>query len=121
MARPQAWTAECFAVALLGTTRIEPSARVTRGTTMKRRTLVLRSAIVVAAPPMAWFQNRQRITEPIWWYRHSGTHSAEPLRLGKQTLCQLSYSRSVHARQQRLPERQAILAPLGTLQRPHSV
>ena len=37
----------------------------------------------------------QRITELIWWYRHSGTHSAEPLRLGKQTLCQLSYSRSV--------------------------
>jgi hypothetical protein len=24
----------------------------------------------------------------------AGTHSAEPLRLGKQTLCQLSYSRS---------------------------
>jgi hypothetical protein len=39
-------------------------------------------------------QDRQRITEPIWWYRHSGAHSAEPLRLGKQTLCQLSYSRS---------------------------
>jgi hypothetical protein len=35
-------------------------------------------------------QNRHHITEPIWWYRHSGTHSAEPLRLGKQTLCQLS-------------------------------
>lgn len=39
-------------------------------------------------------QNQQRITKPIWWYRHSGAHSAEPLRLGKQTLCQLSYSRS---------------------------
>jgi len=37
----------------------------------------------------------QRITEPICSYHHSGTHSAEPLRLGKQTLCQLSYSRSV--------------------------
>jgi hypothetical protein len=36
----------------------------------------------------------QRITGPIWWYRHTGSHSAEPLRLGKQTLCQLSYSRS---------------------------
>jgi hypothetical protein len=35
----------------------------------------------------------QRITEPIWSYCHSGAHSAEPLRLGKQTLCQLSYSR----------------------------
>jgi hypothetical protein len=40
-------------------------------------------------------QTLQRITEPIWWHRHSGGHSAEPLRLGKQTLCQLSYSRSV--------------------------
>ena len=37
----------------------------------------------------------QRITEAIWWYRHTGAHSAEALRLGKQTLCQLSYSRSV--------------------------
>ena len=36
----------------------------------------------------------QRITGPIWWYPHTGSHSAEPLRLGKQTLCQLSYSRS---------------------------
>ena len=36
----------------------------------------------------------QRITEPIWWYRHTGCHSAEACRLGKQTLCQLSYSRS---------------------------
>jgi hypothetical protein len=34
------------------------------------------------------------MTEPIWWYRHSVAHSAEPLRLEKQTLCQLSYSRS---------------------------
>src|SRR5450756_967150 len=37
---------------------------------------------------------RQRITEPIWWDHHEGSHSAEALRLGKQTLCQLSYSRS---------------------------
>src|SRR5450759_2454877 len=36
----------------------------------------------------------QRITESIWWYRDEGNHSAEALRLGKQTLCQLSYSRS---------------------------
>jgi len=34
---------------------------------------------------------------------HSGTHSAEPLRLGKQTLRQLSYSRSAYAHLQRLP------------------
>src|SRR5450759_4388079 len=39
----------------------------------------------------------QRITESIWWYRDEGNHSAEALRLGKQTLCQLSYSRSEHA------------------------
>jgi hypothetical protein len=39
-------------------------------------------------------QKRQRITEPIWWYRHARSHSAERRRLGKQTLCQLSYSRS---------------------------
>jgi hypothetical protein len=36
----------------------------------------------------------QRITEPIWWGHHEGNHSAEACRLGKQTLCQLSYSRS---------------------------
>ena len=39
-------------------------------------------------------QKRQRITEPIWWDHYEGSHSAEALRLGKQTLCQLSYSRS---------------------------
>jgi len=38
--------------------------------------------------------DRQRITETIWWDHHEGSHSAEALRLGKQTLCQLSYSRS---------------------------
>ena len=36
----------------------------------------------------------KRITGRIWWGHHTGSHSAEPLRLGKQTLCQLSYSRS---------------------------
>ena len=38
--------------------------------------------------------DRQRLTETIWWGHHEGSHSAEALRLGKQTLCQLSYSRS---------------------------
>ena len=42
-------------------------------------------------------RKRQRITEAIWSYRHTGAHSAETLRLGKQTLCQLSYARSAFA------------------------
>ena len=59
--------------------------------------------------PMVGPKNQQRITEPIWWYRHSGSYSAEPLRLGKQTLCQLSYSRSASRSSQHLPERTAVL------------
>src|SRR5450756_1051129 len=35
-----------------------------------------------------------------------GGHSAEALRLGKQTLCQLSYSRSAYAQSKRLLERE---------------
>ncbi len=32
----------------------------------------------------AWPRTIQRITELIWWGHHTGSHSAEALRLGKQ-------------------------------------
>ena len=54
----------------------------------------LGSASAVAARRTAGGGDRQRLTETIWWDHHEGSHSAEALRLGKQTLCQLSYSRS---------------------------
>ena len=67
-------------------------------------------------------RKRQRITEAIWWYRHTGAHSAETLRLGKQTLCQLSYSRSgVTLKYSVCLSAKGILGHRSTLQRSDSV
>ena len=73
--------------------RVGPSARGSRQN--RTATVVDVAARCTHRQSHGQRHNRQRITEGIWWYSHSGAHSAEPLRLGKQTLCQLSYSRSV--------------------------
>jgi hypothetical protein len=46
------------------------------------------------APHASKREVRQRITGSKWRGRHEGSHGTGRLRLGKQTLCQLSYSRS---------------------------